>query len=231
MSNGTNAPACRELRQLLGVYVVGAIDAAERSVVDNHLAQCQGCREELAYLAGLPALLGKVPVAEAERINDQAIGLAADEPGGELLDSLLRRVAVRSKTRRWRSLLAVAAAAVIGVAGAAGVLEATTGGSHHVAAAEVVQAVDPTTHVWARVRYAHVSWGTVMQVRVMGIPVGTTCTFWVVGKDGHRFMAGTWRVGTSYGEVGWYPADAHVAHPQSFQLTSGGKLLVTVPAS
>jgi Putative zinc-finger len=229
MSNGTNAPACRELRQLLGVYVVGAIDAAERSVVDNHLAQCQGCREELAYLAGLPALLGKVPVAEAERINDQALGLAAEEPGGELLDSLLSRVAVRSKTRRWRSMLAVAAAAVIGVAGAAGVTTAIS--QPAVAAAEVVHAVDPNTHVWAQVKYAHVPWGTVMQVKVRGVPVGTTCTFWVVGQDGHRFMAGTWRVGTSYGVAGLYPADAHVAQPRSFQLTSGGRVLVTVPAS
>jgi Putative zinc-finger len=232
MSNGMNAPACRELRQLLGVYVVGAIDAAERSVVDDHLAQCQGCREELAYLAGLPALLGKVPLAEAERINDLAIGLAAEEPDRELLDSLLRRVAVRSKTRRWRGMLAVAAAAAIGVAGAAGVVEATTsGGSSQVTAAETVHALDPNTHVWAKVRYAHVSWGTVLQVKVRGIPVGTTCTFWVVGQDGHRWMAGTWRVGTSYGEAGWYPADAHVASPRSFQLTNGGKLLVTVPAS
>jgi hypothetical protein len=229
MSNGTNAPACRELRQLLGVYVVGAIDAAERSVVDDHLAQCQGCREELAYLAGLPALLGKVPVAEAQRINDLAMGLVAEEPDGELLGSLLRRVAVRSKTRRWRGMLAVAAAAVIGVAGAAGVVEAISGGSP--AASETVQASDPSTHVSALIRYAQVSWGTVMQVHVTGVPVGTTCTFWAVGKDGHRWLAGTWKVGISYGQPGWYPADARVASVRSFQLTSGGKLLVTVPAS
>ncbi len=231
MTNGTNAPACRELRQLLGVYVVGAIDAAERSVVDNHLAQCQGCREELAYLAGLPALLGKVPVAEAERINDQAIGLAPEDPGGELLDSLLRRVAVRSKTRRWRGLLAVAAAAVVGVAGAATVIEATSGGAPQVAASETVHAISQSTHVWARVRYARVSWGTVMQVQVRGVPAGTHCTFWAVGKDGQRLQAGAWTVGSSYGQPGWYPADARLAAPQRFELTSGGRLLVSIPAS
>ena len=44
---------CQHVRQLLGVYVVGAIDPAERSVVDNHLASCPGCREELAGLAGI----------------------------------------------------------------------------------------------------------------------------------------------------------------------------------
>jgi anti-sigma factor RsiW len=231
MSNGMNAPACRELRQLLGVYVVGAIDAAERSVVDNHLAQCLGCREELAYLAGLPALLGKVPVAEAERINDQAIGLATEEPGGELLDSLLRRVAVSSKTRRWRGLVAVAAAAVIGVAGAATVIEATSGGAPQVAAAQTVQAVDHSTHVSALVKYARVAWGTVMRVQVTGVPAGTHCSFWAVGHDGHRWLAGTWTVGNSYGQAGWYLADARLASPQRFELTSGGRLLVSIPAS
>jgi Putative zinc-finger len=232
MSNGTNAPACRELRQLLGVYVVGAIDAAERSVVDNHLAQCQGCREELAYLAGLPALLGKVPVAEAERINDQAIGLATDEPDGELLDSLLRRVAVRGKTRRWRGLVAVAAAGVIGVAGAAAVIEATSGGGAQMAAAETVQAVNPSTHIGALIKYSRVTWGTVMMVQVRGVPIGTHCTFWAVGKDGHRWLAGTWTVGDNYGQPpGWFAASAQVAVPRSFQLTSGGRLLVSVRAS
>jgi anti-sigma factor RsiW len=231
MTNGTNTPACRELRQLLGVYVVGAIDAAERSVVDNHLAQCHSCREELAYLAGLPALLGKVPVAEAELINDGAVGLAAEEPSGELFDSLLRRVAVRSKTRRWRGLVAVAAAAAIGVAGAAGVIEATSGGAPRVAAAQTVRAANPDTPVSALVKYANVAWGTVMLVHVNGIPAGTNCTFWAVGKDGHRWLAGTWTVGNKYGQPGWYPAQSGLRSPQSFQLTSGGRLLVKIPAS
>ena len=59
---------CREIRQALGVYVLGAIDPAERNRVDEHLATCHECREELASLAGLPALLRKVPIVEAERL-------------------------------------------------------------------------------------------------------------------------------------------------------------------
>ena len=48
--SGISGPACREIRPLLGVYVVGAIDPAERSTVDAHLAECQACRDELAGL-------------------------------------------------------------------------------------------------------------------------------------------------------------------------------------
>ncbi len=53
------------MRQALGVYVVGAIGPADRSAVDKHLTGCSRCRDELADLAGLPALLGKVPADEA----------------------------------------------------------------------------------------------------------------------------------------------------------------------
>ena len=65
----TGLSECNEVRQALGVYVLGAIDPAERSIVDAHLPHCLDCREELAGLAGLPALLGRVPVAEAARFN------------------------------------------------------------------------------------------------------------------------------------------------------------------
>ena len=56
---------CPEARLSLGVYVLGAIDPAERSQVDSHLASCRDCRDELAGLAGLPALLARVGVEEA----------------------------------------------------------------------------------------------------------------------------------------------------------------------
>ena len=51
MSDG----ACRNFRELLGVYVVGAIEPSERSMLDAHLNQCPDCREELASIAVLPA--------------------------------------------------------------------------------------------------------------------------------------------------------------------------------
>ena len=48
---------CTDARQSLGVYVLGAIEPAERALVDAHLLTCRDCRDELAGLAGLPALL------------------------------------------------------------------------------------------------------------------------------------------------------------------------------
>ena len=45
---------CADARASLGVYVLGAIDPAERSLVDAHLLTCQDCRDELAGLAACP---------------------------------------------------------------------------------------------------------------------------------------------------------------------------------
>ena len=67
----TPAWDCTDTRQALGVYVLGAIDPAERSQVDRHVTGCRECRDELAGLAGLPALLSRVSVDEVGRISGE----------------------------------------------------------------------------------------------------------------------------------------------------------------
>jgi Putative zinc-finger len=67
---------CQEARVALGVYVLGAIDPAERVLVDAHLATCEACRAELAEFADLPTLLALVPAGEAIALAE---GLSADD--------------------------------------------------------------------------------------------------------------------------------------------------------
>src|SRR5215472_12472219 len=45
----------------LGVYALGAADAGERQLVEDHLPGCAECRAELARLMPLPGLLAQVP--------------------------------------------------------------------------------------------------------------------------------------------------------------------------
>jgi anti-sigma factor RsiW len=73
---------CQEARVALGVYVLGAIDPAERALVDAHLSTCEACRAELAEFAGLPGLLALVPAGEAIALAE---GLSGDDlfPGGD----------------------------------------------------------------------------------------------------------------------------------------------------
>jgi hypothetical protein len=231
--SGISGPACREIRQLLGVYVVGAIDPAERPIVDEHLGQCASCRDELAGLAGLPAMLSRVPAADVEQLALAPSGLPEmAEPSAELLNSLLRRVSVKRRSRVWRGAVAVAASAAI----AAGVATAATqlGGSPVASRAnEVAIAANAQTHVAAVVDYAATPWAsTAMRVQVSGIKTGTRCQFWVVGKNG-RVYAGAWTVRPSYGQRPWYSVSSSVpaSAVHSFQITSAGKVLVTIPAS
>jgi len=228
-------PACREIRHLLGVYVVGAIDPADRGIVDRHLERCAGCREDLAGLAALPALLGRVPLADAERLTLAGDWQADDAlPSAGLLPSLLRRAAARRRISRWRGMAAAAAAAVVLAGGGAAVATAVAshGQARQAVVQETVRGSDAATHVSAVVAYSPAGWGTAMQVRVAGVPDGTTCRFWVVTNAGQRLLAGTWTSTGSYAGT-WYPATSQLApgSVRSFQLTSQGKALLTIPAS
>jgi hypothetical protein len=229
---GYSSPACREIRQLLGVYIVGAIDPAERVIVDEHLGQCPQCRDELAGLAGLPAMLSRVPGADVERLALEPSGLPEmTEPPAELLNSLLRRVAAKRRTRLWRGAVAVAASAVIAAGAATVGTELVTSGSS--AVAETASAANAQTHVAAVVDYTQTPWhGTTMRVQVSGIKPGTFCDFWIIGPHG-RSHAASWTVIAPYGQKAWYsvssPVQASTVH--SFQITSAGRVLVTIPAT
>jgi hypothetical protein len=222
---------CGDVRAALGVYVVGAIEPAERAVVDAHLARCRRCREELAGLAGLPALLGRVPAADVERMVAGAGAVAT--ASGSLLGSLLDRVASRRKARRLRVAFAAAAAAVVVAGGGvAGGLAAAHGSAPRPVTAvawDHASGRNAATGVIATVAYRGLSWGTAMRVQVHGIAPGTTCEFWVLGPGGQRIAAGGWTVTQGWNSPG-YPASTpiHAGAVRGFQITSGGTPLVTI---
>ncbi|MCL9762191.1 zf-HC2 domain-containing protein [Frankia sp. AiPa1] len=70
---------CAAPRIALGAYVLGALDPADRSVVEHHLAGCADCRAELSSLAGLPGLLGRLrltDVTEADELTGVDLDVA-----------------------------------------------------------------------------------------------------------------------------------------------------------
>jgi predicted anti-sigma-YlaC factor YlaD len=242
----TGAANCREIRHALGVYVLGAIDPVDRALVDEHLAGCPDCREELASLAGLPALLRRVPIAEAERLAaDPGEHLLEDAPPDDLLPAVLARTSHVRRVRRWRELAAAAAVAVLALgAGAAGANLLHGGAApgqrqvahgHAPAGGHVWQTVSGTstlTGATLTVRYAPMPWGTTMAVQVAGIRSGTVCQFWVTDSSGHRWLVGGWRVEYRGGPT-WYPASTALADSnlRGFEVTAGGKVLATVHAA
>lgn len=242
----TGLSGCGDIRLALGVYIVGAIEPAERTIVDAHLSHCPDCREELAGLAGLPALLGRVPAGDVERFAESGAG-GLPEPPPELLSSLLRRIAARRRARRWRAITAAAAAAVVavsgGLAGGAAISTALNGTptaasspsatSHQPSTNryETGRGTNPRTHVTAVVSYTPAAWGTSMRVWISGVRAGTTCELWVVNSKGQRSIAGGWTVPRGHQDL-WYMASSPVSgkNIKSFQVTAAGHVIVTVPA-
>jgi hypothetical protein len=244
---------CAETRLSLGVYVLGAIDPAERAQVDAHLAGCRDCRDELAGLAGLPALLSRVGAEEAFALAEgdgPPAGVATvaggrsadadDAPPRELLATVIDLTSARRRRRRVReALIGVAAALVI----AAGVFGGLRLGSSPAPASEAsAQFPGPASGPWqtatgqsqgmtATVQYRPMGWGLQLAAKVTGIPLGTPCKMWVVGPGGTRTLAASWVVDNNEGKV-WYPASAAVSTPgvNGFVITVGTSSSIPVTA-
>ena len=174
---------CAEARPSLGVYVLGAIDPAERGLVDAHLVTCRDCRDELAGLAGLPALLARVNPDEISRIcaDDTVRPMASDDhPSEELLGTVLGLAEARRRRNRWRYLSA--AAAVVAIAGGlfAGLSSATSTTVTHTVVIggagtgtwETVAATNQATGATATVAYSQQLWGNAFQVLIDRISDG-----------------------------------------------------------
>ena len=212
---------CAEARMTLGVYVLGAIDPAERSQVEAHLDSCPSCRDELASLAGLPALLGRVDEAQIRQVAG---------PPPELLETLLTRAAERrGRLTRWFGRsgaprrapkgalrwapVAVAACLLLLVGGLFGglVTNAAGNGDRPVAvrtvtpsipppsisaspAAERLSASDPSTGADAELVLYAKKWGTAAELYLAGAPYGEHCRWFAVARDGRRDQLGSWYV-------------------------------------
>jgi Putative zinc-finger len=240
---------CAETRLSLGVYVLGAIDPAERAQVDAHLTGCRDCRDELAGLAGLPALLSRVGAEEAFALAEsdgppaagQAAGRAADPgdtPPRELIATVIDLTSARRRRRRLRDATLGVAAALIIAAGVFGGLR--LGSSPPQAAQASAQFPGPASGPWqtatgqsqsmtATVQYRPMGWGTQLAAKVTGIPVGTRCEIWVLGQGGTRTLAASWDVDNNEGKV-WYPGSAAVsaATVHGFVITVGTSSLIPV---
>ncbi|GLZ14663.1 anti-sigma factor [Actinomadura sp. NBRC 104425] len=233
---------CAQVRTALGVYVVGAIDAAERSRLEQHLDACPACRDELAGLAGLPALLGRVDEAQIRQVA---------EPPPELLDSLLARAAEQKRSRRfgggvgrlrWAPLAAACVLFLMGVLFGGLVRPFGDGGrpaatrtvtadpQPQVAPAERLDASDPRTRIDAYVMLYKKQWGTKVELYLSGAPRGEHCKWYAVARDGQRDPLGSWYVPYSKG-YGRYDGSTMFQRDQIFSfeiMTVQGRPLLTV---
>ena len=228
-----NAGGCAEARISLGAYVLGALDPGERARVEAHLAGCADCREELASLAALPGLLGRVSRAEVEAVPAP--------PPADLLDRLLVAAArERRHDGRVRRLTSVAAAVVV-VAAAGAVIGVSQAG--HVGVPEMAGAsrtfvaTDPVTHVTATLKEVQKGWGALVQFKLSGISVASyagvyQCKLIAIGARGQTDVAASWAAPAAGHDIKAIGSTAIAASDiTSFKVVgSDGALLITVPA-
>jgi predicted anti-sigma-YlaC factor YlaD len=186
----------------LAGYVLGALDETDRRLVDDHLARCERCREEVHVLEETRTVLDAVPV---EAFLD-------GPPDGDLvLQRALREVrreSARADLRR-RGLIAAAAVVVAGAALAGGLLlgrglnppgqiaqpaPVTTAPAPQPTGVLVGSHTDPDTGARATVRVTPAAGWVRVNAAVTGIAAGQRCRLWVVARDGTRQLAGSWLV-------------------------------------
>lgn len=175
------SPAHDPFAEDAGVYVLGALDEAERAAFEDHLAGCAACRAAVAEVADLPRLLAAVPPegladppASVLRGLLAAVGqegVGQEGAGQEGADGDLAARRGRRRRRWWTGAGLVAAAAAGFLAAAlAGVPWGVDDGGP-VADARVL-ALEPdagrAVPVEASVALEPVAWGTRLTV---------TCTY------------------------------------------------------
>jgi hypothetical protein len=190
----------------LGAYSLGALEPDEVREIDEHLAGCAECRQELAELDEMKEFLGAVP---PEAFLD---GPPTD--GDLLLQRTLREVRstaaaevaaaaaappVVGAPRKKRTPWYLVAAAVVVIAGAlgGGILigrqtapdpTAPVAGSKQVTATDSVTQATMATTVEPRA-----GWSWIM-VNISGLKAGAECEMLVTDKAGNTFIAGSWVV-------------------------------------
>ena len=160
-----------DIRRELGVYVLGALQPAERSRVEHHLAVCATCRNEVASLAALPPLLGRLPATDGHA-EPPAFAAVAERIAGH-----------RRRTRRrerFFGVLAVASALVAIAVLAAPLGEGRAEPGLRFRNGGVVATIEER------------SWGMAVRIEAGGLPDRPGYVAYAVAADGHRAQIASW---------------------------------------
>lgn len=185
-----------EMTTALGPYLLGAVELDEWSNIDRHLQCCEACQTEVVKLAGLPGLIGRVPLDD----DLASPALPQASPTGQNSPRLARPSGQRRALRTALAAVAVAVLAGLGV----NAWERGPGSSWSRTFA--LAGANRTTHVSGGASLTSETWGTEIWLQLRGVPSGQTCEVLVRGRDGRSVVGGTWTSDTVRG--GWIPATA-----------------------
>jgi len=187
----------RHETELLGAYVLGALEPGDRDTVQGHLAGCDECLREVDDLREIEAALGEMP---------PEVLIEGPPDGGDLLlqRTLNEMRGQRGRTDRQRLAVRVAAASLAGAA-------VLTGGAlvgrqtappaalpapspSTVAGTRAGTATNPRTGASMNVSVTPAAGWVRVHATVSGVAAGQECRLVVVARHGTNREAGTWKV-------------------------------------
>jgi hypothetical protein len=213
-----------------GAYVLGALPPAERSLYERHINTCAACRDEVADLAGLPGLLGRLDADTAGSIGQP------EGPPVKLLDKMLADTHAerlsRRRRRRWERgmiLLAAACLALV-VGGIVSTMRIPAAPPPVVAAMYPVAEDEPVT---ALIGYWPSAQGGGTEIRMTCVyaegPSGhpVRLNLWVYPKDGGAGRSiSWWDAGPGYRETFFTRSELRPDQIGRFEIREGGKILL-----
>ncbi|QZA19891.1 zf-HC2 domain-containing protein [Mycobacterium malmoense] len=178
-------------------YVLGSLSASDRRAFEAHMAECPACREAVADLSGVPALLSQLDRDEVAAITESGPGSVTPEMSPRLLPSLLATVRWRRRRTRVVTWVASAAAAVVlGIGVFVGVQGFTGTPAQQATASSQPMAQVGTTLLASTVQLSSQHWGTSINLRCVCLaPLNAhhdTLAMVVVGRDGSQTRLATW---------------------------------------
>ena len=179
------ADPCEHFRGLIALEVVGQLSTDERVALSAHTEGCPTCRDERGDLMMLSMVLG---AADPDRFNDRELPFTLQSTVLERLRAEERR---ERRTHRSRFVLGAAAAAVA----AAVVLVVTLAGSTSPGTRTVALAGLAPVHATASLTPE--SWGTAVELRETGQPVGQVLSVAVRTPSGSWWQMGTYRTSST----------------------------------
>lgn len=175
----------QELREQLGGYVLGQLDAADHAEVQDHLVGCATCRAEVADLEPVVAALDRLGPLPVEGIGPPA----GPENQLDELDELgARRRAPARGARVRRAVSSVLVAAAVAAAFGFGTWYAGPRTDPPVLDVAITLDQPGLTADAGLVRH---TWGTELKLEATGLAAGQSYAVTFLGKDGARVSAGS----------------------------------------